>query len=130
MLALETGANKKLLATAQELCRFGDRFERVKGIGKTAPVRDSRHELRGALRPPRSAYSRGIKPALLPDQPDEEIARQIVLRCRRLKRAADSRGRYRLASGGFRRADLVRFRCTRVLCEADSTRNWSEKFGL
>jgi hypothetical protein len=39
-------------------------------------------------------------------------------------------GRYRLASGGFRRADLVRFRCTRVLCEADSTRNWSEKFGL
>jgi hypothetical protein len=39
-------------------------------------------------------------------------------------------GRYRLASGEFRRADLVRFRCTRVLCEADSTRNWSEKFGL
>src|SRR5258708_34172638 len=61
----------------QELCGFGDGFERVEGIGKTAPVRGSRHELRHALRP-RSAYSRRIEPALLPDQPGEEISRQIV----------------------------------------------------
>jgi hypothetical protein len=34
--------------------------------------------------------------AILPDQPGEEISRQIVLRCGRRKRAADRIGRYRL----------------------------------
>jgi hypothetical protein len=42
-----------------------------KGLGKTAPVRGSRHKLRHALRPG-SAYSRRIEPALAPDQPGKE----------------------------------------------------------
>ena len=64
---------------AQELCGLGDSFERIKGIGQTAPIRGSRHELRHALRAG-SAYSRWIEPALPPDQPDEEIGRQILPR--------------------------------------------------
>src|SRR5262249_16324518 len=89
---------------------------------KTAPVRGSRHELRHALRPS-AAYSRRIEPALLPDQPGEEIGRQIVLRCRPSKRAADGIGRYRLRwrLAPFGRAHLVRFRCTRLLFQAHST---------
>src|SRR5260370_38492287 len=79
---------------AQELCGFGDGFEGVKGIGKTAPVRGSRHELRHALRP-RSAYSRRIESALLPDQPGEEIGRRIVFRCGRPKRSAHRTAPYR-----------------------------------
>src|SRR5438067_13011613 len=66
---------------AQELRRFGDCLERVEGIGKTAPGRRGRHELRHALRPG-AAYRRRVEPALLPDDPAEETDRQtILLRC-------------------------------------------------
>jgi len=113
---------------AQEPCGFGDSFERVKGIGKTAPARGRRHELRHALRPG-SAYGQRIEPALLPDEPGEEISRQIVLRCGRRERAAESIGRYRLrwCLAALRRAALVRFRGTRLLCQADSTQEWNQQ---
>ena len=67
---------------AQELRRFGDCLERVEGIGKTAPGRRGRHELRHALRPG-AAYRRRVEPALLPNEPGEEIDRQIIFRRRR-----------------------------------------------
>jgi hypothetical protein len=68
---------------AQELRGVGNRFDWVKGIGKTARVRRRRHELRHALRPC-AAYCRRIEAALLPNQPGEEIDREIIFaRCRR-----------------------------------------------
>src|SRR5262249_51479262 len=75
---------------AQELCRVGDCFDWIKGVGKTARARSRRHELRHALRPC-TAYRRRIEAALLPDQPGEEIDRQIIFsRCRR-ERITDAR---------------------------------------
>src|SRR5262249_60941015 len=68
---------------AQELCGVGNRFDRVKGVGKTARVRRRWHKLRHALRPC-AAYCRRIEAALLPNQPGEEIDGQIIFsRCRR-----------------------------------------------
>jgi hypothetical protein len=56
-----------------------DCFERVEGVGKTALPRGRRHELRHALRAG-AAYCRRVEAALLPDQPGEEIDRQIIFR--------------------------------------------------
>ncbi len=68
---------------AQELCGVGDCFDWIKGVGKTARARGRWHELRHALRAC-AAYGRRIEAALLPDQPGEEIDRQVIFcRCRR-----------------------------------------------
>jgi hypothetical protein len=72
----------------QELRGFGDRLDGVEGVGKTAPARGRRHELRHALRAG-TAHRLRIEAALLPDQPGEEIDRQIIFRRRRRKDVAD-----------------------------------------
>jgi len=81
---------------AQKLCGVGNRFDWIKGVGKTARVRRRWHELRHALRP-RAAYCRRIKAALLPNQPGEEIDRQIIFSRRRRERITDLRDRGRTA---------------------------------
>jgi hypothetical protein len=74
----------------------GNRFDWIKGVGKTARVRRRWHELRHALRP-RAAYCRRIEAALLPNQPGEEIDWQIIFfRCSR-QRITDPRDRGRSA---------------------------------
>ena len=74
---------------AQELRGLGDCFERVEGVGKTALPRGRRHELRHALRAG-AAYCRRVEAALLPDQPGEEIDRQLIFRCRRGEGVTDA----------------------------------------
>src|SRR5450830_122022 len=74
---------------AQELRGFGDRFDGVEGVGKTAPARGRRHELRHALRAG-AAHRRRVEAALLPDQPGEEIDRQIIFRRRRREGLTDA----------------------------------------
>jgi hypothetical protein len=99
---------------------LGNRFDWIEGIGKAAPARRRWHELRHALRPC-AAYCRRIEAALLPDQPGEEIDRQIILcRCRR-ERITDARDRGRTVRwrrgpglGSFDRRDLAGFTCARL----------------
>src|SRR6266699_4646250 len=74
---------------AQEFRGFGDRFNGVKRLGKTAPARGRRHELRHALRAG-AAHRRRVEAALLPDQPGEEIDRQIIFRRRRCECLTDA----------------------------------------
>src|SRR5215831_2095887 len=97
----------------QELRGFGDRFDGVEGIGKTAPARGRRHELRHALRAS-TAHSRRVEAALLPDQPGEEIDRQIIFRRRRRKGVTDAvdsgrgaRWRWGRGLGAFHRMNLT-----------------------
>ena len=79
---------------AQELCGVGDGFDWIEGVGETARVRGRRHELRHTLRAC-AADRRRIEAALLPDQPGEEIDRQIIFsRCHR-ERITDARDRGR-----------------------------------
>jgi hypothetical protein len=69
---------------------MGNCFDWIKGVGKTALVRSRWHELRHTLRAC-AAYCPRIEAALLPNQPGEEIDRQIIFcRCRR-ERIADAR---------------------------------------
>ena len=67
------------IEVTQQLRRFGDGLAWVEGILKaTLPCR-SGHKLRDALRP-LEAHGAGVEAALLPDQPDEEICRQLMTR--------------------------------------------------
>ena len=75
---------------AQELCGVGDCFDWIKGVGKTARVRGRWHEPRHALRAC-AAYCRRIEAALLPNQPGEEIDRQIIFCPCRHDRITDAR---------------------------------------
>jgi hypothetical protein len=74
---------------AQKLCGVGNRFDWIKGVGKTARVRRRWHELRHALRAG-AAYCRRVEAALLPDQPGEEIDRQLIFRRRRGEGVTDA----------------------------------------
>src|SRR5262249_35451866 len=74
---------------AQELRGVGNRFDWIKGVGKTARVRRRWHELRHALRS-RAAYCRRVEAAFLPDQPGEKIDRQIIFRRRRGEGVTDA----------------------------------------
>ena len=69
-----------LTQVRQQFRRFRDRLLGIERIGKPALGGRSRHELRNALRA-RVAGDAGPEAALLPDQPGEEIDRQMV-RCR------------------------------------------------
>jgi hypothetical protein len=70
----------------------GDGLDWVEGVGKPARARGRWHELRHALGAC-AAYRRRIEAALLPDQPSEEIDRQIIFcRCRR-EHITDARDR-------------------------------------
>ena len=68
-----------LTQVRQQFRRFRDRLLGIERIGKPALGRRSRHELRNALRA-RAAGDARPEAALLPDQPGEEIDRQVV-RC-------------------------------------------------
>jgi hypothetical protein len=67
---------------AQQLRGLGDRFDGVEGVGQTAPARRRRHKLRHTLCAS-AAHRRRVEVALLPDEPGEEIYRQIIFRRRR-----------------------------------------------
>ena len=105
---------------AFKVVKHGDRCDGVKGVGKTAPARGRRHELRHALRAG-AAHRRRVEAALLPDQPGEEIDRQIVFRrCGRegltdpVDSGRNARRRRLWGLPGFDRTALLGFTCARL----------------
>ena len=84
-----------LAQLAQIASGMAQRRDRIERIGKAAPIRRLRHELRDALGT-LGAHGAGVEAALLPDDAGEELDRQLVFRRVLLDGAADVVGARRL----------------------------------